>query len=78
MNICEGFINVEQSLPQSEHELSGVGSYYFSPKLMVVVGKRKYKATFQTEKKQFYRAGDNFGREDFGHLSPSCWKYLDK
>jgi hypothetical protein len=77
MNTCEGFINVEQNLPQSEQKLSGAGSYYFSPKLIVVVGKRKYKTTFQIEKKQFYREGDNFGREDFGHLSPSCWKYLN-
>jgi hypothetical protein len=74
--LCAGFISVNDSLPKSENELNGTGSYYFSPKLMVIEGKRKYKATFQTAKKQFYRAGDNLGREDFGHLSPCCWRYL--
>ena len=76
--MLDGFVSVNDVLPKSEYELNGSGSYYFSPKLMVIQGKRKYKATFQTSKKQFYISGDNFLREDFGHLHPFCWKYIDK
>lgn len=76
VKLGNGFTSVFKDMPKSQHELTGDGSFYFSPKLMVIEGKRKFKAVFQVEKKQFYRDGDNSIRDDFGHLQPHCWIYL--
>lgn len=43
---------------------------------MVKCGEREYVSIFQTEKKQFYIAGDTLGAEDFGKLYPTHWKPL--
>jgi len=73
--LCDGFIAVLDELPKTEEQLKGKGSRYFSPKLMVVSGKRKYVASYQPHRNLFYRNNSLF-REDYGHLNVSHWRYL--
>lgn len=73
--LCDGFISVSHELPKTEEQINGNGSRYFSPKLMVIVGKRKYVATYQPHRNLFYRKNSLF-REDYGHLKAEFWRYL--
>ena len=73
--LCDGFISISDELPKTEEQLNGTGSRYFSPKLMVIVGKRKYVATYHPNKNLFYRKNSLF-REDYGHLKAEFWRYL--
>jgi len=73
--LCDGFISISNELPITEEQLNGSGSRYFSPKIMVIVGKRKYIATYQPHRNLFYRKNSLF-REDYGHLKAEFWRYL--
>lgn len=73
--LCDGFISISDELPKTEEQLNGNGSRYFSPKIMVIVGKRKYVATYQPHRNLFYRKNSLF-REDYGRLKAEFWRYL--